>query len=100
MLLTRRLEIGRVERLINDGRIGPIFPRAHHCGGNVSRSGPHGDANRIWRGFHGFRNRRAHREGEGESALVNFDVWTISITLEKRCETGEPVYSSPSNQNW
>src|SRR5437763_825133 len=32
-----------VERLVADGRVGPVAPRAHQGGRDVPRTGPHGD---------------------------------------------------------
>ena len=45
MLDTGRLQIKSVKRLVNDNRIVPIAPRAHHGRRDISRTRPHGDAN-------------------------------------------------------
>jgi len=44
MRFARGAQILCVQRLVNDNRIVPITPRAHHGRRDISRTRPHGDA--------------------------------------------------------
>jgi hypothetical protein len=47
MLFASCTQVIGVKRLIDDKSVGPITPRAHHCGRDISRARPHGDSDRL-----------------------------------------------------
>src|SRR6185437_14755299 len=61
-------QVVRVERLVDDGGVLAVFPRAHHRGGDVARARPHRDALPI--------ARQAHTRGSDRLSVFTSSMYS------------------------